>query len=315
MGKEKIFEEFLNYLKVEKGLSLNTQLAYESDLTLFFGFLKRKEIALFDVTHLLITDFLWEQKSGGKSAATLGRYIESIRQLFHFLIAENNLSKDPTVALVFSKRPERLPKVLSQIELNRLLSTSSHLPIPSTTGPKKKMSKIKEEMTLRYMAAFELMYATGLRVSELCHLKDNQVDLSASFIRVIGKGNKERVIPFGRTAQGLLARYLELRNQTRSKVLMGGGKDFVFTSSQGGAMVRSSFLTALKKLGQKVGLGKTISPHILRHSFATHLLEGGADLRVVQELLGHSDISSTQIYTHVDRSHLKQVHKTFHPRG
>jgi integrase/recombinase XerD len=305
----------LNYLRVEKGLSLNTMLAYESDLKLFCKFLDDLKVPLDQVTHQVITDFLWGQRTQNKAPATLGRYIEAIRQLFHFLIAEKRLIKDPTVALIFTRRAERLPKVLSPSDVSRILSSFLLTPSSSAKPLSKRSHLRKQERAYRYMAAFELMYATGLRVSELCDLKDNQLDMDASFIRVIGKGEKERVVPFGRQAHHCLKEYLILRNQWMKKKLVGEGKDFVFTSSQGGRISRSTFLTVLKKFGRKAGLKKNISPHTLRHSFATHLLEGGADLRVVQELLGHADISTTQIYTHVDRTHLKAAHKNFHPRG
>jgi len=154
-----------------------------------------------------------------------------------------------------------------------------------------------------------------MRISEIVDLRDHQLELKAGFVRVKGKGGKERVVPLGKPAQESLWKYLYLRNRVRQEKLLGQGKDFVFTSSRGGKMSRSRFLTVLKWVAKTAGLQKNVSPHVLRHTFATHLLKGGADLRLVQELLGHSDISTTQIYTHVDRSQLKEIHKTFHPRG
>lgn len=316
MDNQSALTDLLNFLRVEKGLSQNTLDAYRRDLTLFFESNQKNRIALDGVSHQTITEFLFDQKSEGKSPATVMRYMESIRQLFHFLIAEKKLEKDPTAALAVPKRQERLPKVLSVPEMTRLLNTLFHNEEWSEGAIlRRKPSKIAEEKLYRYLAAFELMYATGMRVSEICDLRDEQLNLESSFVRAIGKGNKERVIPFGKNAQHFLKRYLDLRNVVRAKFLNGNGKDYVFTSSKGGRMVRSTFLTFVKKLSTKAGINKNVSPHTLRHSFATHLLEGGADLRVVQELLGHADISTTQIYTHVDRSHLKQAHKSFHPRG
>ncbi|MCB4757116.1 MAG: site-specific tyrosine recombinase XerD [Elusimicrobia bacterium] len=311
---QECLDDVLNYLRVEKGLSSNTLSAYQRDLKLFGNFIKSRKIAIDEISHSIITDFLWEQKKLGKSAATLTRYIESIRQFFKFLLAEGYLSQDPTAALSLPKRPERLPKVLSVTEVTRLLS--------SQILSRRQMSDLTErkklrflERTLRYIAAYELLYATGMRVSELSHLKDEQMDLESRFVRVVGKGGKERVVPLGKRAQDALRQYVSLRNQVRKNRLTGGGHDYVFTSSQGGKISRSTFFTVLKKLSREAGVRKNVSPHTLRHSFATHLLEGGADLRVVQEMLGHSDISTTQIYTHVDSSQLKKAHKQFHPRG
>ncbi len=192
--------------------------------------------------------------------------------------------------------------------MTKLLTTEER---PSNNKP----SKARVERTLRYMAAFELLYATGMRISELADLKDNQLDLQDGTARVFGKRNKERLVQVGSYAKNILRRYLEMRNTVRKKVLVGGGNDYVFTSSEGGKISRSTFWGNLRKAGVRAGLNKNVSPHMLRHSFATHLLQGGADLRVVQELLGHADIGTTQIYTHVDRTHLIEAHKRFHPRA
>lgn len=306
----------LTFLRVDKGLSKNTLLAYESDLRLFESFLEKRSRRLDQVVHDDLTDFLWEEKNKGKSATSLGRYIESLRQFFHFLVGEKLLDQDPTSSLALPKRPERLPKVLTVPEVTRLLNTLYH-PEEWSGGRSlaRKPSPVAQEKLFRYLSAFELMYATGMRISEVCDLRDNQVDLDATYIRVIGKGNKERVVPFGQTALYFLKQYLALRNVVRRKILNGNGKDYLFTSSKGGRMSRATFNIFLRKLSVRAGLKSWVSPHVLRHSFATHLLEGGADLRVVQELLGHADISTTQIYTHVDRTHLKNAHKSFHPRG
>ncbi|OVE76545.1 hypothetical protein BVX98_05635 [bacterium F11] len=304
---ETLFKEWLTFLSVDKGLSANTLQAYKSDVARFLSFLRKQKISLTKVTPSLLTDFLWEEKSKGKAPATLGRNIEAVRQLFRFLLSEEKISEDPTESLSVIKIPERLPKVMAHHELAKLLGSS--------VRDKKSGNDKSREKGLRYWAAFELMYATGMRVSEVSELRDAQIDLDAGFVRVKGKGGKERVVPFGNRAKATLSEYLPLRNQARKKVLIGNGKDFLFTSSRGGRIDRSTFLRVLKKIGKLMGIRKNISPHILRHSFATHLLEGGADLRAVQEMLGHSDISTTQIYTHVDRSRLKDLHKTFHPKG
>jgi len=314
VADRQVITDFLNYLRAEKGLSPNTLDAYQADLRLFLDYLKKTHQSedLSVVTHEMLTDFLFDQKAKGKAPASIFRYIESIRQLFRFQVAEGRLKKDPTASVYAPRRMERLPKVLSITEMNNLLTrTLPNFPAPNSKARDKKSL----ERVYRYLAALELMYATGMRISELLNLRENQLDLEAGFVRVFGKGGKERIVPVGRSALTRLRQYLELRNVVRKKILVGNGKDFVFLSPKGGRISRSTVLNILKKLGQDSGIRKNISPHVLRHSFATHLLEGGADLRVVQELLGHSDISTTQIYTHVDRRHLKQAHRHFHPRG
>ncbi|MCG3203678.1 MAG: Tyrosine recombinase XerD [Elusimicrobia bacterium] len=226
---------------------------------------------------------------------------------------ENLLPRNPAENIPLPKKPYRLPKTLQVSDVQRLLTPTE--PLSPTTRSDSRQNKIKEERTLRYLAAFELLYATGMRISELADMKDHQIDLEAGHARVVGKRGKERLVPVGRYAQNVLSRYLALRNQVRSKILVGGGNDYLFTSSKGGRMSRSTFWTNLHKAGIKAGLNRPVSAHVLRHSFATHLLQGGADLRVVQELLGHADIGTTQIYTHVDRTHLIEAHKRFHPRA
>jgi integrase/recombinase XerD len=260
-----------------------------------------------------VADFLWAEKKKGKSPGSLVRYAESIRQLFKFLVAEGYLTVDPTASLLMFKRPERLPKVVSANDVARLMATSVEGEKPARKSSRAP-SLAREERTFRYWAAFEMLYATGMRISELANLKESQLDLSAGFVRVFGKGGKERIVPVGRRAQLALRQYLDRRNRLRAKSLLGGGKDFVFANARGGRTDRSTFFRALKSMSKSAGI-KQLSPHALRHSFATHLLEGGADLRAVQEMLGHADISTTQIYTHVDRTRLKQLHKSFHPRG
>jgi integrase/recombinase XerD len=299
--------EFLNYLRVEKGLAQNTLSAYALDLRQYFQYLATVAVSLDQVTPSVLTDYLWEQKKSGKSAASINRYAEAIRHFYRFLFREGLVHKDPTSLMSFSKREDRLPKVLRPDHVERLLAE----PLPLLS-----VSLKKQERAIRFLAAFELMYATGMRVSEVCGLKDHQLDLASSFVRVIGKGNKERIVPFGASCRRVLTRYIELRNKVRRRHLKGGGQDWVFISArEGKPMSRSTFQAEIKLMARKAGLGQNVSPHVLRHSFATHLLQGGADLRVVQELLGHADISTTQIYTHMDHTHLKKLHKKFHPRG
>jgi integrase/recombinase XerD len=311
---EPYLSQWLDYLRAEKGLSQNALKAYERDLKLFHSYLLRSNLAFVQSDSQTISAFLLNEKDRNKSVSSLTRYIQSLRSFYRFHVLEGRLRSDPTKTLTLPRKPQRLPKVINVEEMRRLLS----LPLSAARSRKRderRENKFGEERFLRYMSAFELMYATGMRVSELAHLQDHQLDLQAGFVRVFGKRGKERIVPFGHYAQIVLNRYFSLRNELRKNVLVGEGKDFVFTSPRGGKISRNTFWVNLKKLGLAAGLKKNLSPHMLRHSFATHLLEGGADLRVVQELLGHADIGTTQIYTHVDRSHLIEVHKKYHPRS
>ncbi|MCB4757632.1 MAG: tyrosine recombinase XerD [Elusimicrobia bacterium] len=314
MDFQRAVDDWLNYLKVEKGLSFNTLAAYRTDLSLFSLFLNKHHLDLSNVQTSHLTDFLWEMKSAGKNPATLARYVESIRQFFRFLVGEERLASDPTEALSTIKIPQRLPKVLNQMEVTKLLTKASESDPGSKTGSSVKKLKAREKF-FRFWSAFELMYATGMRVSEVVNLRENQIDLESTFVRVKGKGGKERIVPFGRRLQRLLKHYYEVKNQVPNRTETADGQGYVFSGSHGGPVHRSTFLRNLKSLSIKAGIRKMLSPHTLRHSFATHMLEGGADLRVLQELLGHSDISTTQIYTHVDATRLKKIHKDFHPRG
>ncbi len=300
-------------MRVERGLSQNALDAYSHDLSLFLSFLKSTHVAIDAVKPSNISDFLFDQQEKGKAASSITRYLQAVRHFFRFLVGEKFVARNPAESIPLPRKATRLPKVVNVGDVQRLLTARA--PIPDAKGGSASVRKRREERTLRYMAAFELLYATGMRISELVNLKDNQLDLSAGFARVFGKRGKERLVPTGRYAQGVLSRYLALRNDVRKKVLVGGGNDYVFTSAEGGRLSRSTFWTNLRKASGSAGLNKNVSPHMLRHSFATHLLQGGADLRVVQELLGHADIGTTQIYTHVDRSHLIDVHKRFHPRA
>lgn len=309
----RLLADWIHYLSVEKGLSKNTLQAYGSDLRFFLAYIAKKNISLDQVKYSSIMDFLWEEKRKGKAAASLNRYTQAIRYFYRFLTAEGPLSHDPTQTLQLAKRPERLPKIIPVPQIQRLLSQGQGLG-PGSVGMNRNKSLLSQERSLCYMAAFELMYGTGMRVSEVVQLRDEQIDFGANYVRVFGKRGKERIVPLGRFARQSLLRYLALRNTVRKAFLQGNGKDFVFISARGGCMSRTTFLSALKKICKAAHV-KEISPHVLRHSFATHLLEGGADLRTVQELLGHADISTTQIYTHVDRRHLKEAHRSFHPRG
>ncbi len=285
--------EFRSYLSAEKGLAVNTVLSYCSDLKRYFLYLERNRKTPGEMRHNDLTDFLWLQKKDGLSPRSLYRLMESLRQYHRFLAAEGKTAADPSVHLSPPRVPSKLPGQLTHDEIMRLLAA------PGTSG-------IQEA---RNRAMLELLYATGLRVSELVGLGRNSIDLGLGFVRVIGKGNKERIVPVGKNALAAIREYLPLRDGKYP------GAKGLFLSKLGKNMSRVEFWRQLKGYARKANITKNITPHLLRHSFATHLLAGGADLRFVQEMLGHSSIATTQIYTHVDRDRLKELHRTYHPRG
>jgi integrase/recombinase XerD len=291
---ERYIREFIAYIAAEKGLSKNTQLAYHSDLRRYFRYLSLTGANLPDVKHQDLTEFFWKQKQDRLGPRSIYRLMETLRHFHRFLLAEGLLASDPTANLVPPRVPSKLPGMLSVAEVERLLQAISGT----------------NEMETRNRAMVEMLYATGLRVSELVNLSLDNVDLELGFVRVIGKGNKERIIPVGTTAIGYLRRYLELRPRRAAP-----GEQGLFLSKLGKRMSRVEFWRQLKGYAKKAGIEKHMTPHVLRHSFASHLLAGGADLRFVQEMLGHSSIVTTQIYTHVDKERLKELHKKYHPRG
>ncbi len=290
---KKILNDFIAYISIEKGLSKNTALAYRSDISKFLKFAKKKEMPIEEFQHQDITDFLWEAKMKGLKPTSVYRIIESLRQFYKYLTAEEIIENNPTSYIAAPKIPETLPDMLSFDEVERLLNS-----IDSS-----------DEMNIRNRAMLELLYATGLRVSELINLTFSDIDINKGFLRVIGKGSKERLIPFGEKAKNFINIYL---NKRKPYVEL---KENIFISRLGKKLSRVEFWRQLKNIAKKAGINKNITPHTLRHSFASHLLAGGADIRFVQEMLGHSSISTTQIYTHLDKDKLKQNHKKFHPRG
>ncbi len=287
---------FLDGLSVEKGLSKNTCLSYERDLRGYLRFLKSRNVVCMQaVTRREIMDHLLAERDRGLEPSSAARALVAIRMFHRFLLQEGEVQENVTDALESPKLWKHLPEVLSAAEVERLLKTPNS----------------RRLQGLRDLALLELLYASGLRASEASTLRVSQVDLDNGTLRVLGKGSKERVVPVGRQACQALKRYLK---RTRAEWVKTGMHDALFVSRLGRPLSRQSVWAILKKYAKSSGIRKKIYPHILRHSFATHLLEGGADLRVVQELLGHADIVTTQIYTHVDRSRLKSVHKQFHPR-
>ncbi|MBT2677637.1 site-specific tyrosine recombinase XerD [Bacillus sp. ISL-35] len=292
-------DDFIHFLVVEKGLSKNTIVSYKRDLNSYIHYLKNVEQLgdLNGVQRPQIVHFLKFLKDSGKSSKTLARHIASIRAFHHFLLREKAVDHDPTVHIESPQHERSLPKVLSMEEVETLLES------PKLTDP----------FGYRDKAMLEMMYATGIRVSELIGLKLSDVHLTMGFVRCMGKGSKERIIPIGKTASGAIEEYLE---KGRPKLASKKHKDdSLFLNHHGKGLSRQGFWKILKRLTTEAGIEKELTPHTLRHSFATHLLENGADLRAVQEMLGHADISTTQIYTHVTKTRLKDVYTKFHPRA
>ncbi len=288
--------EFLDYLAVEKGLSKNTILSYKADLAHFIAHIEEKgKNEIKDITRQNITDYLLYQKGKGLSGNSISRALVSIKMFYRFLIQEHFVKDDVAGVLESPKLIRPLPNVLSIAEVDKLLS------VPD----------LKDWIGIRDKAALELMYATGMRVSELVELTTDRLDLDVGFIRCRGKGDKERIVPIGRSSKEAIIRYLE---KVRPKLLKDKQDTHLFLSRLGRKVSRVSFWKMIKKCAKQARIRKEIMPHTIRHSFATHLLERGADLRVVQEMLGHSDIATTQIYTHVNKDRLKSIHRQFHPR-
>jgi integrase/recombinase XerD len=292
-----LLERFAEYLVLEQGASARTRDAYARDLTLAVGWLGMQGVARPEaITAAHLREFVYWLKDDGCSPATIRRRISAIRTWYRFLLAEGVVKADPSERLETPKRWRELPDVLTPEEVDRIIGAVS----------------LDEVLAFRDRAMFELAYGAGLRVSEWIGLNVRDVQLDELVIRVFGKGGKERVVPIGRKAAGAVAIYLR---ELRPRLEKGGGAGKLFLNARGKPLSRMGAWKLLQKYVQIAGVAKHVKPHTLRHSFATHLLQGGADLRAVQEMLGHADISTTQRYTHVDREHLRQVHKQFHPRG
>jgi integrase/recombinase XerD len=293
---KELIDTFLNYLSVERGLSNNTILAYREDLNAYLDFMSDKRIdALSKINREDITNFMMNQKGRGISVNSVARRLAAIRMFHRFLAREKILRSDPTNLIDSPKLWKKIPDTLTLNEIDSLIAQPD----------------IRDKQGIRDRAILETLYATGMRVSEAVNLKLDNVNLDIGFLRCIGKGNKERVIPLGKKAITSIKRYLEV---SRPRFLKSKASEFLFISRFGKKISRQSFWKLIKRYAQEARIKKPIRPHILRHSFATHLLERGADLRSVQEMLGHSNISTTQIYTHINRDRLKSIHKQFHPR-
>ncbi len=293
-----LIERYLNAIWSEQGLSENTQIAYRHDLTKLSGWLwEQGECTLLDCRQIHIQGYLGAQLAAGAASSSVARLLSSLRSFYSYCLQERYLETDPTSLIDSPVRAHHLPHVLSEAEVIQLLAA------PDTDSP----------LGLRDRAMLEVLYATGLRVSELINLRFDQVNLQIEVMRITGKGNKERILPMGEHALHWLERYLA---QARPPLL--GTKpdsDLIFITNRGRAMTRQSFWHAIKRHAATAGLDKPISPHTLRHAFATHMINHDADLRTVQLLLGHSSLSSTQLYTHMAKSHLQRLHTKHHPRG
>ena len=294
---EQRIDQFLHYLTVEKGLSRNTIEAYSHDLHRFLDYLKGQGVE--DVSHVdrfNVRAFLLALSRKRLSTKTVARNLAVLRTFFRFLIQEEILKKGPTDTIESPKLAKRLPEILTIQEVEQLLEQ------PDRVSP----------LGLRDRAMLEMLYATGMRVSELTQLPIHQVNLEGGYVLLYGKGSKERVVPLGSEAMKWIDLYLKT---AREKLAKGRGSPYLFINRSGKRMSRQRFWMNIKAYGRKGGIRKRITPHLLRHSFASHLLERGADLRSVQMMLGHVDISTTQIYTHVAGERLKKIHQRYHPRG
>lgn len=292
-------EEYIHFLRVERQLSENTLVSYKNDIESYIiSIFEKQQLEGFnDIERYHILNHLKELQESGKSARTSSRHISSIRSFHQFLLREKRCDHDPTVHVELPKLEQKLPKVLSIEEVDRLIQ------VPNAQKPAGKRDR----------AILELLYATGMRISECISLDREDIHLTMGFIRVFGKGGKERIIPLGSTAVEACTIYL---NQARSQLENPLSRnDALFLNQRGNRLTRQGVWKLLKGYALKSGINHEITPHILRHSFATHLIENGADLRAVQELLGHADISTTQIYTHVSKARLSDVYKQFHPRA
>ncbi|MGD8546391.1 MAG: site-specific tyrosine recombinase XerD [Thiohalophilus sp.] len=292
-----LIEQFLDALWMERGLSENTLAAYRSDLSQFGHWLKEQgSESLRCVRREQIQDYLAYRLEAKRSPRSTARMLSSLRRFYAWLRREQSISEDPTALIEAPKLGRPLPRSLSESEVEALL----------------KAPAVETDKGLRDRCMLELLYAAGLRVSELVNLQMGQVNLQQGVVRITGKGQKERLVPLGEEALGWLHRYLQT---ARPDMLRGKVSDAVFVSNRRQPMTRQTFWHLIKNYARQAGITRPLSPHTLRHAFATHLLNHGADLRVVQMLLGHSDLSTTQIYTHIARARLQEMHAQHHPRG
>ena len=292
-------QSFLNFCRVEKGLAEASIYSYRTDLE---RFRKNCQVSDRDVSAADLAVYIESLYAASLSPRTIGRHIATLRNFYRFLTAEGIIARDPAEFLTTPKQWTTLPKYLNRDEVERLLAA----PLAQKEGQKIKPAQVRDK------AMIELLYATGLRVSELCKLELSNVERKLGVLKVTGKGNKQRIVPFGEPAGEAVDSYLA---ESRGKLLNGKGSKYLFVTARGRAMVRQTFWLLLRKHGRSAGIFRRLTPHVVRHSFATHLVEGGADLRSVQLMLGHSDISTTQVYTHVAQRRLRETIDRHHPRS
>lgn len=295
---EKQLDRYFDFLRLEKNLSPRSLSSYNFDLVKYSDFLKRHSITnAVEASEEAVSKFIHRLHRSGLSARSIARHISSVRGFHRFLVAEQETTNDPTQNIDPLKRTKNLPEVLTVAEVDEILKQ------PDTHQP----------LGIRDRAILEVLYATGVRVSELTALKQANLLFEEGLILVYGKGSKERLVPIGKSARRWVEKY---RKEVRIHLAKRGkSADYVFLNARGTGITRAAIWDIVAKYTKSADIKKDVHPHTFRHSFATHLLEGGADLRAVQEMLGHADISTTQIYTHIDREYLKEVHRTFHPRA
>ncbi len=295
-SSEQLVDRFLDAIWMERGLSPNTLGAYRADLMTLRRGLSENNVSIEEAQKADLLEFIAKRVESGAKPRSTARQLSSFRRFFRYIMREGLRDNDPTADIAMPRIGRSLPKTLTEEEVDSLLHA------PNTN----------ESLGHRDRAMLELLYATGLRVSELINLKQSQVNFNQGVLRIVGKGDSERLIPLGEEAQRWLRDFID---GPRMEILLERQTEYLFPTRRGGRMTRQAFWHIIKRYAKKASIGKQLSPHSLRHAFATHLLNRGADLRVVQLLLGHSDLSTTQIYTHVARERLKEIHSEHHPRG
>lgn len=291
---EKDIEEFLTYLKIDKKYSLNTINAYKNDLEKYYKYMKNNNKTIDTITRKEIESYLKYLNTEKLSMSTISHNISTIRSFYKFLAIDKNLKNNPIELIELPKLKKRIPKVLSEEDINKLLTI-----------------KCNNNFDIRNKAMLELMYSTGVRVSELINISIYDIDLTEDSVRIFGKGSKERIVPLGDMALESLKDYLKVRKEMLKKE----NNDFLFLNNHGKKLTRQGFFKIIKNIAKEKNIKTEFSPHTLRHSFASHLLKYGADLRSIQELLGHSDLSTTQIYTHIENDTKKEIYHKSHPHG
>lgn len=290
-------EDYLRFAQIERGLSQNTISSYRQDLLEYLSFLLKEEKDTWEVDVLVVNAFLAQQRDLGKATASLNRMLSSLRRFYQWLLRQDIIEKDPLVKIDSPKPERRLPVALSVHEVEKLLEAPD----------------VSKQLGIRDRAILETLYATGIRVSELIGMKFSDIHEELGLVKILGKGSKERLIPISSVALSWIKKYDE---QVRQKLILKNGHytDILFLNGKGAPLTRQAVWQSIKKYCQKADIQKNVTPHTLRHTFATHLLENGADLRVVQEILGHSDISTTQIYVNLSQQHIMEVYNKAHPR-